>query len=214
MLKSVNVTIQGTRPMLMNTSESMNPRNPIKIAITPLLKLKGNAKTEEVVEQVMKGQWLASGIWHNHGKVWLEGESFNFEGFSKPVLPVEYLCRATQEAAKASKCGKKVQQALSEGLNGEAVIEYDGPVSAEEMWMDEHCRFIDTRSVVISQSRVMKSRVRIPTGWTASMELLLDTSLMNFSDLENFIVDAGRRIGVGDYRPKFGRFLVTDISLG
>lgn len=212
MLKDLTVRIKGTRDMLLHSSAGMNPRNPILQAIKPLQGRRGKSKTEIVVESIEKADWLGSGIWNEEGKSWLEGEEFKFEGYKDPVLPCEYLCRATQVAATSTRSGTKVKQALSEGLSGDATLVYEGPTNAEEMWNDYQCRFIDCRSVVVNRARIMRNRLRIPAGWEATLDLTLDTSILDIEELKTYITDAGRRVGVGDYRPKFGRFQLLDIT--
>lgn len=211
MLIDFNVTITGTRDLLLHSSAGMNPRNPILQTTKPIRGRRGKNKTERVVESIEKADWLASGIWQTEGKVWLEGEDFCFEDFEQPVLPAEYLCRAAQVAATATKSGTKVKQALSEGLSGDAVILYDGPTKAENMWLDH--RFVDCRSVVVQRNRIMRNRVRIPAGWQATLDLTLDSTILDLDEMSNILSDAGHRVGVGDYRPKFGRFRVTNLEL-
>jgi hypothetical protein len=213
MLQDLLATIEGSRELLLNSSAGMNPRNPILKTIEPIKGRRGKNKTELIVDSLEKADWLSSGIWNQSGKTWLEGENFMFSGYDQPVLPAEYLCRAAQNAATATKSGTKVKQALSEGHTPDAKIIYDGPTDAEEMWMDDQCRFIDSRSVVIQRARIMRTRLRIPTGWMAQVELTLDTTIMDIEQLKNILIDAGRRVGVGDFRPKFGRFFLRDLEI-
>ena len=133
-------------------------------------------------------------------------------GYGTPVLPAEYVVCSCQRAGTAFKSGTKVKQALTEGLVSESPIDYDGPKDAVEMWEDRHCRFIDSRSVVVQRSRIMRTRLRIPTGWKAKVFLSLDTSIMGLSEFEEILVTAGRRQGVGDFRPKFGKFSVLSLE--
>lgn len=213
MLKDFQVTIKGTRDLLIHSSSAMNPRNPINKVMASVRQLRGkSAKTETVIESVEKADWLGSGIWNKEGKVWLEEHKFCFEDYSDPALPAEYLCRSAQNAATATRSGTKVKQALSEGLAGDALIQYDGPKTAQEMWVDYQGRFVDCRSVVINRARIMRNRVRIPAGWEATFELTLDNSILDLTEIESILKDAGHRIGVGDYRPKFGRFQVISLQ--
>lgn len=209
MLIDFNVTITGTRDLLLHSSTGMNPRNPILATIKPIQGRRGKNKTESVIESIEKADWLSSGIWENSGKSWLEGENFVFDGYSQPVLPAEYLCRAAQVAATATKSGTKVKQALSEGLDGDAPIKYNGPTDANEMWLDH--RFVDCRSVVVQRNRIMRNRLRIPAGWEATLNLTIDSTIIDLNEISNILDDAGHRVGVGDYRPKFGRFRVTNL---
>ena len=212
MITDLIAYVQGTRDMLMHTSAAMNPRNPILATMAPIKGRRGKSKTETVVESMEKADWLSSGIWGDLGETWLEEEEFKWQGYGTPVLPAEYVCRACQKAGTATKSGTKVKQALSEGLISESPIDYDGPTDALEMWSDPQCRYIDSRSVVVQRNRIMRTRVRIPSGWKAQVHLTLDTSILSISEFKDILVDSGRREGVGDYRPKFGRFSVLSLE--
>ena len=47
----------------------------------------------------------------------------------------------------------------------------------------------------------------IPSGWVLEFGLEYDSSIVNEKALLKSMVDAGTLIGLGDHRPKFGRFL-------
>lgn len=213
MLQDFTVTIQGTIPLLLNTSDGMNPHNPILKAVKPLKDLRGKARTESVMEAMAQAEWLRSAIWNQVGSCWLEEDQFFFKGYAEPILPAEYLCKACEVAARADRLGTKVKEALSEGLNGDGILEFDGPKDAESMLVDPQARFIDCRSAVVVKQRIMRSRMRIPAGWRATIALTLDTKILDMSKIQKYIADAGHRTGVGDYRPKFGRFQVVDLTL-
>lgn len=73
---------------------------------------------------------------------------------------------------------------------------------------------LDIRTVVIQRARVVKARPMIE-NWKITFELEYDESLIPYPerDLKPIIEDAGKRIGLLDFRPQklgsFGRFKVT-----
>jgi hypothetical protein len=72
---------------------------------------------------------------------------------------------------------------------------------------------IDQRPVVVQKSRIIRARPLI-NDWSATFTIQYDPQLV----AEPLIIleilsDAGRRIGVGDYRPRFGRFSVAGYAL-
>jgi hypothetical protein len=54
--------------------------------------------------------------------------------------------------------------------------------------------------------RQMKSRAMIPTGWMIEFELNYDDKELNKEQIESSVGNAGVMVGLGDWRPKFGRF--------
>lgn len=74
---------------------------------------------------------------------------------------------------------------------------------------------VDTRSVVIPATggRIMAHRPRLDE-WQCSFTIdLFDPDILSASDVRQIIDDAGKKIGLGDFRPSrkgpFGRFVVT-----
>lgn len=48
------------------------------------------------------------------------------------------------------------------------------------------------------------------TGWKGNFSLTVaDLEMVDISQVHEILSHAGRRIGIGDWRPKFGRFMVT-----
>lgn len=71
----------------------------------------------------------------------------------------------------------------------------------------------DKRRVVIQRSGVNRVRPAMRVGWKVTFELMVMLpEYIAPSDLNDVIQTAGRLIGVGDFRPTFGRFQVTAFS--
>jgi len=77
---------------------------------------------------------------------------------------------------------------------------------------------VDARPVVIpaTKGRVMRYRPRIEE-WRLECDLFIDDEIIDAATLHEIIGVAGRRKGVGDYRPEkmgpYGRFIIVDWSL-
>lgn len=51
-------------------------------------------------------------------------------------------------------------------------------------------------------------------GWTAEIDLqVLLPEYITSQLLQGVLIDAGRLVGVGDFRPTFGRFNVTQFNI-
>ena len=69
---------------------------------------------------------------------------------------------------------------------------------------------IDARPIVIraTRGRIVRYRPHIPQ-WSVSFDLvLLDEDLIDTETLNAILVRAGATVGIGDYRPRYGRFVV------
>jgi len=94
---------------------------------------------------------------------------------------------------------------------GGAVIPLDEKIYFEEKYKVPDCE-IDSRPCVIQRARLMRHRGRFEK-WTLSIALQIETDILDEDNVHQMIVDAGRRAGIGDFRPQrggpFGRFRVV-----
>lgn len=68
----------------------------------------------------------------------------------------------------------------------------------------------DRRRVVIQRNGVNRTRPAMKAGWQACFEILVNLpEYIAPSDLNEVISAAGRLIGMGDFRPSYGRFNVV-----
>lgn len=68
---------------------------------------------------------------------------------------------------------------------------------------------IDTRPVVIQRARVLKWRPKF-VDWKLKFSItVLDDTNIRLDVLKLILEKAGQTKGIGDYRPRFGRFTIT-----
>lgn len=83
----------------------------------------------------------------------------------------------------------------------------DGRLAAE--W-----DYIDRRRVTVQRSGITRERPALKAGWSASVLLLVTTpTYVDPITLRQALGDAGRLVGVADFRPSFGRFTVTSFEV-
>lgn len=73
--------------------------------------------------------------------------------------------------------------------------------------------YIDRRRVLIQRNAITRERPALREGWEATIELMvLLPEYIDRTTLLEIIGSAGRLIGVGDFRPTYGRFAVTTFA--
>lgn len=71
----------------------------------------------------------------------------------------------------------------------------------------------DERRVVIQRSGITRTRPAMKSGWKATFDLMCNLpEYVSKSVLNEVIQMAGRLVGVGDFRPSYGRFQVVQFS--
>jgi hypothetical protein len=70
--------------------------------------------------------------------------------------------------------------------------------------------YMDTRRVTIQRNGINRSRPAMRAGWKAEFDLqVLLPEYIDRAFLQGILADAGRLVGVGDFRPTYGRFSVV-----
>ena len=70
--------------------------------------------------------------------------------------------------------------------------------------------YLDTRRVMVQRAGINRTRLAMRAGWKAGFELqILTPEYIDPHFLQDVIQMAGRLVGIGDFRPTFGRFNVT-----
>lgn len=73
--------------------------------------------------------------------------------------------------------------------------------------------YVDRRRVVIQKNAITRSRPALQAGWTCEVFLQINLpEYISSDDVYELLVLAGRVNGVGDFRPTFGRFIVTEFA--
>jgi hypothetical protein len=73
--------------------------------------------------------------------------------------------------------------------------------------------YLDLRPVVIQRARVPRIRPAFRAGWELEFQIEVIDDQMPQEMLQEILTYAGRAIGVGDYRPRFGRFQIVKFEV-
>lgn len=126
---------------------------------------------------------------------------------SGPVLPAQLIDAALINGAKKSKEGVSAKSGLF--CPEHAPLEYDGPRTADELWEDD--RFRHSALVKVGMARVVRTRP-IFESWTATVKINVEESVVNPSRVDDWIVTTGSIVGLGDWRPRYGRYEATRLT--
>ncbi len=183
----INITIEGTTPMICNRF------------------------TDEAAESATKGTRGASAA-ADRGTPLEIAESKLYRGLNgKPMIPQPNLLRCLVEGGRFHKAGK-TQLTTSKSSIMYSCLDIQGaeiPIDHKEPWR------VDTRAVRIPSTggRILAHRPMFD-DWKMTFTAELDTTILSEKLLRAIIDDAGKRVGLGDFRPAtkgpFGRFVVTN----
>lgn len=187
-MQRFRVKVSGIRPLIMNRFHEEAQQSATNGTRSTAIGDKGTPK-----EQAEK-------------KLYLDGDG-------NPMIPVPNLFRAIIDAGKFHKAGRsKVTTQKSSIIP--ACVEVDSEDGVTIRLHHDEPWEVDTRPVRIPSTggRILTHRP-IFNDWSLEFELELDQSMMSAKTLRDIVDDAGKKIGLGDFRPDckgpYGKFVVT-----
>lgn len=180
------ITLEGTAPLLMHNARLANPLDPATKALKRVTSKR--TKTDEDHAEIARLEFLGS---------------LYYDPDIGPYIPGENIWRCLWDAAKKYKMGVKVKEGIFVSTDTNPLA-YTGPREPDRVWADENFRHM--ASVKVGTSRTMRCRP-VFREWRVSAEGILDPSLLEPSNLDSIAETAGSLIGLGDWRPRYGRFI-------
>lgn len=183
----ITLKITGASPLLMHSDLLANPLHPDTKAHKALTAKR--KKTDEDHEAIAHSEFISGCYWNEHDGFHVPGQNFD---------------AAFLAGAKLSKMGTHWKRGAVV-VTDQAKLLFDGPKTPEALWNDR--RFVDCRGVKVGTAKVMRYRA-IFMEWATTVDVALNPEVLDVSEAKKAIMDAGRLIGVCEYRPRFGRFEV------
>jgi hypothetical protein len=184
----IKLKITGTHALLMHADTLADPLNPLTKAHKELTAKK--KKTDEDHYAIALGDWALALYIDDQG----------------PYIPGINIFSSLVSGGALSKHGTNIKRSV-EIKDDRCHLHYDGPRTREGLW---EAKFYDVRGVKVGQKKVMRYRPIFHKGWFFFCELWYDAQSIDVQTVISSMKDAGQYIGLGDYRPKFGRFTVEE----
>lgn len=185
-MKTVQITIEGITPLICN-----------KFSDAAALKASSGKTTS-----------MTSG---DRGTPLEIAESKLYIGLDgKPMIPGMNVFRAIVEGGRFYKAGKKQVTTLKNSMmySCATINEIEVPLKYQQPWK------VDTRAVRIPSTggRILAHRPMFD-DWKLTFSIDLDDEMLGQKLLREIVDDAGKRVGLGDFRPDckgpYGKFVVV-----
>ena len=192
------VKLKGIRPLIMhNGAASLDKRSPANVEKAEISRKRISNRTEHDDERLRELECQIS--------IWLDGAG-------APTIPAAAIRAAIETAARKV---KQVPQ-VREGITIEAVQAFDYGREALGTTVEElgnRAQF--TVPVVVQRNRIERTRAKFDT-WSVTFLLEAEDDLVDQPQLESRLAIAGRRVGLGDWRPEksatMRRFVVGEFK--
>jgi hypothetical protein len=183
MHKTIEFTIRGISPLMLHNGALADPLNEFAKRLKEISGKRN--KTEADYRAMADIEW--------------EGGLY-FDEDHRIVMPGENIEAAITAGGKKFKLGDQCKAGILS--DGDWPIIYEGPKDLEKLKADP--RFRDCRGVKIQKNRIMRTRpLFVPWGLKFTVQYLPD-----LDQVVKILDTVGRIIGLGDFKPKYGRFTV------
>lgn len=189
-METINVKITGVSPLLMHSDRFSNPLDPMTKDHKLLTGKK--KKTDEDHEAIALSEWRGA---------------LYYDKSLGPYVPGQNIESTIVGGAKLQKLGTKFKSAFMVQQD-KIAVEYTGPRTLEKLQSDP--RFIDMRSVKVQQARIQRCRP-IFTDWSLTFTILFNPEVIERRDVLKAVSDSGMLVGLGDFRPRFGKFEAVEV---
>lgn len=186
-MKQVQITIKGITPLLTHNERLANPFDDLTKNIKAITGKR--KKTGDDLLEMARLEWMG-GLY--------------FDNAVGPYMPGYNLLAALVQGGKVHKLGTAIKRAALV-VEDKLPITYDGPRDMQSLFADK--RFVDIRSVKVGTSKVLRARPKFD-DWQIKFTVAYDETVLQIEDLMRVANTTGSMTGIGDYRPRFGRFEV------
>lgn len=192
-MEKLHIEIEGVSPLLMHSTRAMNRRDPL-VQRKALLVSKKTRKTEADIDEIEEIDYHLA---------------FYLNQKDEPYLPSEFLEASINSGARKLRKGKEFLSGFMVDLEGGKLI-YDGPKNPAKLF--ENDDFVHRSTVVVSRARTPRIRPMF-MNWKCEFVAYYNPSIINLEDVKEAIIANGMQTGMGDWRPKYGRFNLAKIDV-
>lgn len=185
-MKTIRVSLRGIAPLLMHNGQLADPLNEFVKAMSST---RGKRKKVDADhEELARLEYL--------GSLYLDDDN-------EPCIPGHIIEAVAINGAKKSKEGPLAKAGLF--IEESPKVEYDGPKDPESLYKDK--RFVHRSMVRVQMNKTPRVRP-IFQDWAITFTATVDDDVAALSTVRNWFEAAGRVVGIGDWRPRHGRFEV------
>jgi len=188
-MQSIQMKLVGTSALLLHSDRGANPIAPETVRHKALTSKR--KKTDEDHIAIARSEYM-----------------LGFYPGDDIVFPTTNIKSTLIQGAKLHKLGAAFSRCVLI-TEDTVLIKHNGPASKDKMWETPSC--VDCRSVKVGQARLMRYRPKL-SDWSLSFEIVFDEKMVERAQVVAAAENAGKYIGLGDYRPakggSFGRFIV------
>lgn len=182
--------IKGETPIIQHAASGIDPTTELSLEIAEITAKRGANRTASEDARLKELETARS--------LWLDSNG-------QPTIPKSAIRAVLEEGAKKTKQGGLVREGL-------IVLRVDFDFDRErygETMLEWQKTAQYSAPVVVQRNRIMRTRAKFDV-WGVNVIVEVEPDLVDANQLARWLSTAGRRVGLGDWRPAksgtFGRF--------
>lgn len=182
----------------------------VDVEVTGIAPLLQNQFPVPTLEEMSSGGTKKTGA-TDYSEEWREKLYANGHGVFQPAVHFEASMVKAAVAFRVKGQGRKTYKDLFKSsvfvTPDEILHGVDVP---EDLTTDgDEQLYIDMRPVVVQRARVIRMRPTFKSGWKLEFQIEVLDDAIPQSMAQDILAHAGKTVGIGDFRPRMGRFNVT-----
>jgi len=200
-MEIIKATLTGKAPILLHNGHLVDPRNVFTREIDSAQKAYKKAKSDAAFDALAAVEWLGGLYTDQRIEFAREGNKVLLENDSPICIDGEMLTKCLVQST-----GRKEVKLFKAGVfcDGMFQLKVDGkPMTTRRCFLDPRYQY--TRPAKIGMSKIMRTRARFD-AWSVDVEVSFVPDIVSRRDVEDALKRGGSITGIGDWRPRFGRF--------
>jgi hypothetical protein len=177
--------------LIMHNGQTADPLNPFSKAMK---EISSKRKKTDTDYEAMANIEYRAGLYLNKK--------------NEVIVPSRVLESVLVEGAKKSKEGKLALSGMF--VDTDATFTYDGGTMTVDQLVESEDHRICV-AVRVGMAKVMRTRPHFK-DWSAKFKVSINSDVANEAQLKRWVEDAGSYVGIGDWRPRHGRYEVKKFA--
>jgi hypothetical protein len=197
---NVSYKLTGISPLLLHSGQAIDPSNQFAKAMKSASKKR--QKTDDDYATLSRIEWH-SGLYHNGAPDKIEDGVPSVDKDARVIIPALSIEAMVVAGGKKLKQGNAVKSGII--VEEDAILEYEGPTDINKLWAG--AKHIHKVAAKVGTARIMRTRP-IFRVWGCGITITADETVIDEAEVFQILKTAGQLVGIGDWRPRFGRFSV------
>lgn len=192
-MKSIKYHAEGVTTLLMHSDVTANPLHPISKEMKSITSKR--KKTDEDYEKLARLEFSASIYWKKQAGYY---------------MPAKNIDATLLNSAKMFKLGTTWKQGAFVDTDALFVFPHNS-IIPDALYDHDNGLYRDMQTVKIGTAKTVRCRPAFNT-WSFDFAIIIDEAKFNERTIDDIVINAGKYVGICDYRPRYGKFDIKKIK--